>query len=81
MSVLEKHIEEISTRMEDMEATIQDLRLRLEFLEADTMPVANRQLIALLDDWLAEEDDLGDEWWNDFERELNADRFTLQRAQ
>jgi hypothetical protein len=37
----------------------------------------NRQALALLQSWMAEPDDLGDEWWDEFERELKRYRFAV----
>ncbi len=37
----------------------------------------NRQALALLQAWLAESDDLDDEWWDEFEQDLKRHRFAL----
>lgn len=41
---------------------------------------ANRQALRLLDEWLSEPDDLGDEWWDAFERELRDHRLSISRS-
>lgn len=38
---------------------------------------ANCEALLLLADWLSEPDDLGDGWWDAFERELRNYRFSL----
>ena len=38
----------------------------------------NRRGLALLEDWLAEPDDLGDAWWDDFERDLKQHRLSFR---
>lgn len=35
----------------------------------------NEEAIKLLDDWIKIPDDLGDEFWEEFMRELNEERF------
>lgn len=37
----------------------------------------NRSLLAFLDEWLREPDDMGAEWWDDLDEELAANRFRL----
>lgn len=37
----------------------------------------NLQTIKFLDEWFAQPDDLGDEVWDEFEKELKANRFTI----
>ena len=45
--------------------------------EGRTLHERNQKVIALLREWRARPDDLGDEWWEDFRRELaqNSVRF------
>jgi hypothetical protein len=38
----------------------------------------NAAAIKLLDKWMSTPDDMGEEWWAEFEAELNANRFTLR---
>jgi len=50
---------------------------------AVTTPVLrpeNRRALELLEAWMAEPDDLGEAWWDDFERELRQHRFSLREA-
>jgi len=47
---------------------------------AVTTPVLrpeNLRALDLLDAWMSEPDDLGEAWWDDFERELQQHRFSL----
>lgn len=39
----------------------------------------NQRAIKLLDDWMSTPDDMGAEWWTEFEADLKANRFTLRR--
>ena len=39
----------------------------------------NQAAIKALDEWMATPDDMGEEWWNEFEAFLKANRFTLRR--
>lgn len=38
----------------------------------------NRRAIELLDAWMSEPDDLGPEWWAEFDRELAASRLSFR---
>jgi hypothetical protein len=38
----------------------------------------NRRALELLEAWMAEPDDLGEAWWDDFERELQQHRLSLR---
>jgi hypothetical protein len=40
---------------------------------------ANQAALALLEEWMSEPDDLGDDWWDDFENDLRQNRFSLNR--
>ncbi len=40
----------------------------------------NRRALDLLDAWMAEPEDLGETWWDAFERELRQRRFSLREA-
>jgi len=37
----------------------------------------NLRAIRLLDEWFAEPDDLGEEFWKEFDKELEANRFSI----
>lgn len=39
----------------------------------------NERLLALVEAWMAEPDDLGDDWWAEFEESLMVNRFTIRR--
>ena len=39
----------------------------------------NRAAIKLLDEWMSKPDDMGEEWWAEFEKDLRENRFTLRR--
>jgi hypothetical protein len=43
----------------------------------DSLRPQNQQLLALLAAWVAEPDDRGDAWWDDFEAELAANRLVI----
>jgi len=38
----------------------------------------NRRAIELLDAWMSEPDDLGPDWWDEFDRELSAFRLSFR---
>jgi hypothetical protein len=40
----------------------------------------NQEARELLRQWMAEPDDLGDEWWDEFEQELRANRVTFREV-
>jgi hypothetical protein len=48
--------------------------------EAELHP-QNRRALALLRDWMAEPDDLGDDWWDAFEQDLKQNRFSLREPE
>lgn len=41
----------------------------------------NRRALALLEAWMAEPDDLGNEWWDAFEQDLQLHRFSLREIE
>lgn len=41
----------------------------------------NRHALAILQAWLDEPDDLGDDWWDAFERDLEKHRFSVRSAE
>jgi hypothetical protein len=41
----------------------------------------NRKALALLEAWMSEPDDLGQEWWDDFKQGLQQDRFSLREIE
>lgn len=47
--------------------------------EASLRP-ENRHALKVLRDWMAEPDDLGDDWWDAFEQELEENRFSIRRG-
>ncbi len=49
--------------------------IRAEF--SDIRP-ENRRAIELLDAWMSEPDELGPEWWEEFDRELAASRLAFR---
>ena len=46
-------------------------------LPALDLPSRNRRALALIDEWMREPDDLGEDWWADFESELEAQRLRM----
>jgi hypothetical protein len=40
----------------------------------------NQRALALLQDWLAEPDELGDDWWDAFEQDLRRHRFSFREV-
>lgn len=42
-----------------------------------TKTAENLKAIQLLDEWFDEPDDLGEEFWEEYERELEANPFTI----
>lgn len=42
--------------------------------EAKAMPARNQELLRLLRDWMSAPDDLGQAWWEEFRREMAANR-------
>ena len=49
--------------------------------EVDGIRPANRLALQLLKAWMREPDDLGDEWWDAFELELQTNRLAIKRSQ
>ncbi len=49
------------------------------FPEAGLRP-QNQRALALLRDWLAEPDNLGDAWWDEFERNMEQSRLTFREV-
>ena len=45
------------------------------------MPPQNQRALALLEEWMSEPDDMSEEWWEEFERELREHRFSIHKAQ
>ena len=41
----------------------------------------NRAAIKLLDEWMSQPDDMGEEWWNEYMKQLKENRFTIRREQ
>ena len=54
------------------------MRLRTAYLQQNTtdfdLKRRNAQALTLLDEWAHEPDDLGEEWWSNFEKELESQR-------
>lgn len=48
-----------------------------EAARAERIRTQNEQALQLLEKWLAEPDDLGDAWWDEFEAELRQNRLTF----
>jgi len=40
----------------------------------------NKKLLRWLDSWLATPDDRGEDWWNEYEADLQSNRVTLRRS-
>lgn len=53
----------------------------INFLQEALSPVVvsenNLKAIEFLEEWFAEPDDLGEQFWEEFRRELKANRFTI----
>ena len=47
----------------------------------EKIPSQNQQALALLEEWMSEPDDMSEEWWEEFERELGGHRFSIRKAQ
>ena len=47
--------------------------------EASLRP-QNRRALALIEEWLSEPDDLGEEWWDSFEQDLKKYRLSFREA-
>ena len=41
----------------------------------------NQRLLAILEEFAARPDDLGDAWWDEFEKSLRENRLRVRRAQ
>jgi len=54
-----------------------DINCVQEALSSVQVSERNLQAITFLDEWFAEPDDLGDAFWDDFEKELEANRFSI----
>lgn len=51
--------------------------IKLEF-DPEAVGVENRAIVAWLEDWLMQRDELGREWWDAFEQDLRTSRVTFQ---
>lgn len=53
----------------------------INFLQEALSPIVvsenNLKAIEFLEEWFAEPDDMGDEFWDDFEKELESNRFSI----
>lgn len=45
---------------------------------APQIRLENRRALALLDEWMSEPDDLGEDWWAEFEKELREHRLAFR---
>jgi len=55
----------------------EDINYFQEALSSAQVSEKNLQAITFLDEWFAEPDDLGDAFWNELEKELEANRFNI----
>lgn len=51
-----------------------------EQLKDEIIQARNQRAIKLLEEWYATPDDLGDEWWDEFEQDLKRNRFSFRKA-
>lgn len=55
----------------------EDINFLQEALSYADVNENNLKAIRLLDEWFAEPDDLGEEFWKEFDKELEANRFSI----
>lgn len=65
--------------MNDKTLPIQDVGINAfqETLASVSIRKENLEAIRLLDEWFAEQDDLGDAFWNEYEKQLQDNKFTI----
>lgn len=62
---------------QDKAATAHHYLLQSEALAAANLHPQNRRALALHEAWFAEPDDLGPEWWAEFEQDFKQHRLTF----
>lgn len=71
-------VAELAIRLQqDQCDTVGHYLLQSAALPEVTLRSQNQRALALLQTWLAEPDDLGDDWWDAFERDLEQHRLFL----
>lgn len=55
--------------------------LQSAVLPESELPLQNRRALALLHAWVAEPDDLGKAWWDEFERDLAQNRLKFREIE
>lgn len=63
---------------EDQAGPVRSFRLQSTAVRAPALRPENQRALDLLEAWMAEPDDLGQTWWEDFERDLQQHRFSLR---
>lgn len=55
--------------------------LQSAVLPESKLPPQNQRALALLNAWMSEPDDLGDAWWDEFERDLAKHRLRFRETE
>ncbi len=70
----------LKMRKDQAEAT-SHYTLQSAVLPESELPPQNREALALLHAWMAEPDDLGEAWWDEFERDLAQNRLRFHEIE
>ncbi len=73
-------VDELVEKIRESEWSVRGSEREEEEVDESKLVVANRRAMALLDEWMSEPDNLGQEWWDEFDNELRANRFSLRRG-
>jgi len=64
---------------EQAEATLVAEKCAWTALGQEPLRPENRALLEFLREWMSTPDDMGEEWWEQFEQELRSNRLSFQR--
>ncbi|MEM7034671.1 MAG: hypothetical protein AAF629_34345 [Chloroflexota bacterium] len=72
----------ISDQLQARDVTLETLfqELKEERERVKQQEAKNQLALALLDEWLLEPDEFDNEWWDEFEQELQENRFSFAKA-
>ena len=65
---------------QDKADTVTNYSLQSAALPEPQLRPQNRQALALHERWFTEPDELGEDWWADFEQELQQNRLSLREV-
>jgi hypothetical protein len=68
---------ELSLRLAgERQSAVSDYQLHTEVLGTQLRP-ENQRILALLEEWYSTPDEMGEAWWNEFEEDLEVNRFSI----